>query len=138
MRPLTHLRYITPFLFLPILWLLRKKRTGQIIFLLLLFTLAGCFQYYYKTNTRNRIEAATIQQLQAANKYFIIHFRDSVVALNNIMVNNEKIEGSMVQLLPEHKKYLNPDRTTVTTRTTSFSPKKDHYRVKAAARNRTL
>jgi hypothetical protein len=139
MRPLKHLARISPFFFLPILYLVRKKQTGKsIVFLFLTFTLTGCFQYFYKTNTRNTIDTFAIQQLQAANKYFIVHFRDSAIALNNIMVSNEKIEGSMVQLLPEHKKYLNPDKTTVTTQTTRFSPKKTHYRVKAADRNNTL
>ena len=122
--------------FMPMLFIVRRKRGLVIIFLL--FALTGCFQYYYKTNTRNTINAFEVQQLQAANKYFIIHFRDSVVALGNVSVNDNKIEGNMVQLLPAHSKYLDPDRTSVYTQTTRFSPRKHHYRVKAADRNNTF
>src|SRR5512143_2706610 len=100
MKPLKHLSHIAPFAFFPILWVIRKKRKGILVLLVLSVVLAGCFQYYYKTNTRNKISALEIQQLQAANKYFIVHFRDTAVALSNVTLIDEKIEGNMVQLLP--------------------------------------
>ncbi len=139
MEPLKHLRNITPFLFFPALWLMRKKTNGRIIpFLLVVFVLTGCFQFYYKTNTRHTIDAATIQQLQTAKKYFILHFRDSSVALNNITIKNEKLEADMAEVLPEHTKYLDPDKSTSVIRTTNFSPLKKSYSVKAKDRYNTF
>ena len=134
MRPFKHTMRTSAFFFFPILWLVGKGRIAKAIIIVSLFALAGCFQYYYKTNTKSRVEAAFIQQLQAANKYFIIHFRDSAVALTHVSASNEKIEGDMVSLMPEHEKYLNPDKLTTTSQTTVFSPKKTHYRVKAKDR----
>ncbi|MFI5187476.1 MAG: hypothetical protein ACHQF0_12160 [Chitinophagales bacterium] len=135
MKPLRHLSSISPFIFFPVLLLIRKKTTGKFILLILgLFMLAGCFQFYYKTNTRHTIDAATIQQLQGENKYFILHYRDTAVSLYNIVLSNERIDAKIVALSPNHSEYLNPDKNMIRSRDTTYFPRKPHYRVKATQR----
>lgn len=111
-----------------------QTRSRIALFFFLLFALSGCFQYFYKTHTRHSLSMENMQRLQEANKYFIIHFPDSAVAIANIKADKEKIEGDLVEISPEHKKYLNPDKKSRVTAQDPYTPGKKRYRVKAKDR----
>lgn len=81
----------------------------QLFFLMAVTTLtAGCFQQYYKTNTRPEADAAVIQQMKAADKYFIIHYVDKIMAAQNLSVTNEVLEADLQALPKEHARYTSP------------------------------
>src|SRR5256885_16327681 len=79
------------------------------IFLCLTSLFAGCFQQYFRANTRTKVDEATIQRLMSRmDKYFIIHFKNRIAGLENLTVSNNKLEGNLVSLPPEHSKYVHP------------------------------
>ena len=99
----------TLFIFFPVLFFIRKKMTGKIIvFFIALTILPGCFQHYFRTATSKTIDAATIKKLQNASKYFVLHAGINVMALNNVSISNDKIEGDIAELSDSHSKYINP------------------------------
>ena len=110
MRPLKQAAHISPFFFLPLLWLVRKKRTAPIVIALsLTLLLAGCFQQYFRTNTQTKVDEATIQRLMSRmDKYFILHFKNRIAGLENLTISNDKLEGNLVSLPLEHSKYIHP------------------------------
>ncbi|MCB0284635.1 MAG: hypothetical protein KDF60_18780, partial [Calditrichaeota bacterium] len=89
-------------------WLLRNKGRHITLLVIAAIVLSGCFQHYFKTNSRQSIDAATVQRLMSANKYVIIHFKDRIVALNGIALNGDNLIAEPIELTPEHKKQLNP------------------------------
>ena len=110
MKPITNrLATIAGHAFFP-MYLIWKKKNRKILFLLVTAViLAGCFQHYFKTNTQNNVDAATVQKLLVADKYFIVHFGNTVKELLNVSVTSEKLEADIDVLLPEHAEYLNPN-----------------------------
>lgn len=101
---------IAPFVFFPLLLVLRKKRIAVYIFICsIIVTLSSCFLNFYKTNTTPSIEANTASKLSSENKYFIIHFSNSTNGLEQVHVQGDTLYGKIVQLPPEHSLYLNPD-----------------------------
>jgi hypothetical protein len=74
------------------------------------FGLDGCFLHFYKTNTTDSVDAATIRSLTSGNKYFILHANHQVFALSQVKVKDEMIECEVDQLSKEHQKYLRPKR----------------------------
>lgn len=109
------------------------------IYLLLLLSIlfTGCFRYYYRTNSQKTITIEELQQLQMADKYFIIHFTDSVKAIHSLKAVDEKIEGVLTEITPEHTKYLRPDKLEHPLRDRYTGPNRN-YRVKAADRKDAL
>ena len=101
-------RYTTLFFF-PLLLLLRWKGKFYILLFLGMLILAGCFRKFYSTGTTTSADSTTIGKLKNANKYFIIHYKDSVLALSNVFINNNAIEGKSGPLLKEHTTQLNPE-----------------------------
>ncbi len=98
------------FIFFPMLFFWRKaKKTVIIVTVLCTFTLASCFQYYFRSGTQSRIDAATIQRLMSLNKIFIIDFKNRDGELQNLSISNDKLEADIVKVSPEHSKYLYPD-----------------------------
>jgi hypothetical protein len=108
------------------------RNIAPFIFIPLIFT--GCFRYFYKTHTRDFLTVDMMQRMQEANKYFIIHFPDSAVALANIKADKEKVEGDLVEISPEHKKYLNPDKKSRGTSRDPYTPRKERYVIKSKDR----
>src|SRR6185437_662990 len=101
-------RYTTLFFF-PLLLVLRWKGKFYILLFLGMLILAGCFRKFYSTGTTTSADSTTIGKLKNANKYFIIHYKDSVLALSNVFINNNVIEGKSGPLLKEHTTQLNPE-----------------------------
>ena len=81
-------------------------------FVLLMFLTCclGCyFQQFYKTNTTHKVAGRALEQLRAANKYFIVHTPDKSFSLRNVNVSGEILSGDMDSLNPKYVKYLNPE-----------------------------
>jgi hypothetical protein len=93
----------------PELSVIRHQVLSSIIGLALLATLPGCFQHYYKTQTRTQVDAAVVDSLQRQNRYFILHLSDSIVGLANIQVKDDTLHG-IVEVLPSiHSRNLSPE-----------------------------
>jgi len=93
----------------PELSVIRHQVLQPIIGLAMLATLPGCFQHYYKTQTRTQVDAAVVDSLQRQNRYFILHLNDSIVGLANIQVKDDTLHG-IVELLPSiHSRNLSPE-----------------------------
>ena len=108
MKPGTN-RFSQLSFFLPVLYLSCKKTPGKVILFLIATTLlSGCFQHYFRTNTQNNIDAATIQKLMSTDKYIIVHSKNRVVGLTNATLVDNKLEADIVPLPLEHSEYLNP------------------------------
>ncbi|MEO6722392.1 MAG: hypothetical protein ABIN67_18635 [Ferruginibacter sp.] len=85
-----------------------KKRLRYAVVLLVVISLSSCFLHYYKVDRLNKADAATMQNLIAGSKYFILHANDKNLALTQVKINNDMLEGEVNPLPPEHEKYLNP------------------------------
>lgn len=97
-------------IFLAPYYLLKSAGKNKWLSLLLLpLFLSGCFQHYFRTGSSNRTDAATIQKLLNAEKYFILHKGVNAYGLLNMSVKGESIEGDLATLPFNHNKYLNPD-----------------------------
>ncbi|MEP7373694.1 MAG: hypothetical protein ABI675_09925 [Chitinophagaceae bacterium] len=112
MKPFnTRLAYIITFVFFPLYFVWKKAKNNRIGLALLVTAIVftGCFQHFFRTNTQTSVDDTTLKLLQNSNKYFVIHFVDNtVLGLNNVSVNSDKLEASMVELPDEHSKYINP------------------------------
>jgi hypothetical protein len=86
----------------------RGKARPAVVLIITVLLLSSCFQHYFRTGTAKGIDAATIQQLQNAGKYFILHSGNTATGLVNVKVSGEMLEGDIAQLPEEHRKYLNP------------------------------
>jgi len=86
------------------------RQKGMLILLFIVVTMLapGCFQQYYKTNTKQTADAAAIQQLKAADKYFIIHYTDKIMAAQNVQVVNDVFEADLLALPTTHAHYTLP------------------------------
>ncbi len=88
----------------------------NIILFLALFvaitSFSSCFQHYYKTNTANQTDTATLQHLVNEKKYFILHSATNKMALNNVHITNENLEADVTYIPAVHQPYLNPKNET--------------------------
>ncbi len=106
-----------------LLWKRSRKATIAVV-LVTAFVLVGCFQHYYRTNTKNSIDTATLKRLQNSSKYFILHYNDKkAFGLINVTVSGDNIEGDLAELPEERKKYLNPspERSNIVKRADKMS-----------------
>lgn len=94
--------------FFPFLLILRSKFRYYILLIFGLIILAGCFRKYYSTGTIGQPDLNTIERLRAANKFFILHYTDSAVALFNVSVKDNILRADKGYLAEEHRKGLNP------------------------------
>jgi hypothetical protein len=109
MKPIIpRLTNYTTLFFLPVLVLLRWKWKSSILLFLGMIILAGCFRKFYSTGTVTQVDSAAIQKLKTANKYFIIHYKDSVLELSNFSIDSNVIEGKIGVLPKDHTTQLNP------------------------------
>lgn len=95
------------FFLLPAKKLANTKR--NLVHLLLVFLalgLSSCFLHYYKTNSQDHIDEASVQKLVNSDKYFILHLNDKEYSLNNIKVVNESMEADLDSVAPGHSKFL--------------------------------
>ena len=74
--------------------------------------LSGCFQHYYKVNSKEVADQAFIEQLKTSNKYFIIHFTDQVMGTQQLKLVNDQLEADLVALPKEHAHHTNPKLDT--------------------------
>ncbi|QEC69153.1 hypothetical protein FRZ67_18215 [Panacibacter ginsenosidivorans] len=95
--------------FFPLLLLLRWKWRNYIFIVLGIIILAGCFRKFYNTGTTTNVDSNMIERLKAENKYFIIHYRDTILQLDNISIGNNVLTGKSGQLSTEHTSQLNPE-----------------------------
>lgn len=116
------------YLFAPF-WLFHKKRRHVTIPVLFAIVLSGCFQHYFKTNSQGSVDAAKVQQLISANKYFILHFQNRIVALNNIVIDGDRLTAIPTDVSPEHSHQLFPENKEVTPST--VNNKRSHRMKKA-------
>lgn len=97
-------------LFLAPFSLLKTARKNKWLSLLLLsLFISGCFQHYFRTGTSNRTDAATIQKLMNAQKYFVIRKGVNAYGLLNVSVKGDNLEGDLAVLPFNHDNYLYPD-----------------------------
>jgi hypothetical protein len=101
---------IAPVIMFPLYIIFRKnKKTGMALLLFITICLSSCFLHFYKTNTDHTVDAATIQKLQAGNKYFILHAGDAVFTIKNLKATNDILEGDLEKLPKEQLKYIHAD-----------------------------
>src|SRR5271154_1313490 len=110
MKPImSRLTTITPFLFFPLYMLfLKKRKLAYFVVALLAISISSCYLHYYKTNSSKTVDAATIQKLMYANKYFILHSGNNAYALTHIKTSNDVLEGDADTLADQHGFYLHP------------------------------
>lgn len=87
----------------------RQKIKISLSLLLAGWLLAGCFQHYYKTNTKEQVDICLMEKLKAANKYFIIHYNDKIMGTQGVRLENEQLQADLVALPKEHSYYTNPN-----------------------------
>ena len=103
---------IAPFVFLPVLIILRKrKRTAYVFLCFIVITLSSCYLNFYRTNTKSSVNTSTLTGLRSQNKYFIIHFTDSIRGLEKVYLSGDTLHGVLVSLPAAHSKYLHPKST---------------------------
>jgi hypothetical protein len=109
MKPITsRLAHVASSIFFPF-YLLRKKTRVVIVMLIIAAVFTSCYQHFYRTHTTTPADNDALKRLQNSNKFFILHFNNNkVFALNQVTVNNNKMEADLAALPPEHSKYLNP------------------------------
>lgn len=74
--------------------------------------LSSCFQHYYKVNSKEVVDTAVIEQLKAANKYFIFHFDEKVMGTQQLNLVNDQLEADLVALPKEHAHHTKPKLDT--------------------------
>ena len=87
---------------------LRQNAITVILLSAVAFLTGGCFQQYSKTNTKQTADEDALRQLKTADKYFIIHYTDKIMAAQNVRVSDDKLEADLQGLSKEHAKYLAP------------------------------
>ena len=116
MKPITNrLANIAGPLLFPLYFIWRKAKKKTILFLLITIVLTSCFQHYFRTNTQKSVDAATIQKLLTEGKYFVVHFNNSVMAMQNIIIADDKLNADLIDLPKERLKYTepNPDKANL-------------------------
>lgn len=83
------------------------KNMLLLVFICHAFT--GCFRHYFKVDSKEVIDAASIEQLKAANKYFILHFEDRVMGTQQLSLVNDRLEAELVALPKEHAHHVRPN-----------------------------
>src|SRR4051812_31808285 len=103
------LSVIAPFVFFPILIILRKRKRAAYVFLcFIVITLSSCYLNFYRTNTKSSVDEGTVSSLKSENKYFIVHFSDSVYGLQDVYLTGDTLHGKLVRLPLSHSRYLHP------------------------------
>ena len=106
---INRLAHYASYLFLTPYYVWRKiKARPAAILIFSLLILSSCFQHYFRTSSTKKTDTATLQKLQNANKYFILHLKNTVLGLTNIKVAEDKLEADLIGLPVEHSKYLEP------------------------------
>ena len=105
----SNLSRIAPFVFFPVLIILKKrKRLAYVFICFIIITLSSCYLNFYRTNTKTSIDTNTVSRLKSENKYFIIHFSDSVYGLERVYLTGDTLHGELIKLPLPHSKYLHP------------------------------
>jgi hypothetical protein len=86
-----------------------RKSLNFAILLLITISQSSCFQHFYQTNTVNKVDTTSLKNLNAENKYFVVHTPDEVFAIKNIKVDSQTISGDRNALNKESENYLNPE-----------------------------
>ena len=95
-------------LLIPLYFIWKKAKRKSIVLLFAVsLILAGCFQHYYRINSKTSLDEATLQQLMTANKYFIIHYKGKTMGVKNITVKGETVNAETTALPPHHSKHIN-------------------------------
>lgn len=108
-EPVNLRKYVAQPVFLNLFRLWKKEAKQKIIIAsaIIIVVFTGCFQHYFRTNTKTSVNEATLKLLQNPNKYFVIYFVDSRVSgLTNLSVIIDKLKGNPVELPDEHYKSL--------------------------------
>jgi hypothetical protein len=115
MKPFTNrLATLGTSLLFPLYMLWKRCKKGTVVFILITaFVLSSCFQHYFRARTQQRIDAATMKTLQYSNKYFIVHYSDKVSGLFNVSLSSDSLKAELVELPPEHKKFLDVNDNNV-------------------------
>jgi hypothetical protein len=103
---------IITFLLFPVLFLFLKYRKRTVIFYSLTAVLlfSGCYQKFFRTNSRSSMDQQTMTALKNRDKYIILHLKDGVVvSLRNVSINNNVLEADTEPVSEAHSKYLHPD-----------------------------
>jgi len=87
---------------------IRNRKRVMYLFMVFTVSLSGCFRTFYNPNTKSSIDTATLSKLITEEKYFVIHFNNSIGGLEKAYLKNDSLFGRIVSLPPEHKDYLHP------------------------------
>lgn len=98
----------TTIFFFPLLLLFRWEKKGIVFGLFSALLLVGCFQKFYQTGTLKEVNAETIEKLKKADKYFILHYTDSVYEMRNLAVTGNQLVGRRSVLPKAHSGQLAP------------------------------
>lgn len=111
MKPITNrLAGIAGYVFFAPYYIWRKIKTRPAaVLIIFVLVFSSCFQHYFRTGTAKGTDAATIQRLQNAGKYFILHSGNTATGLVNVKISGDMLEGDITQLPEEHRKHLNPN-----------------------------
>jgi len=100
---------VAPFIFFPLIIILRKKRNAVYAFaLLIMISFSSCFLTFYRTNSKPSIDSATASKLRSEKKHFIIHFSNTEKGFEDAYVSNDSLFGKIVPIPPSQTRYLHP------------------------------
>ena len=88
---------------------MKKNYTALTAVLLMsMLVQTGCFQKFYATNTRTQVTSADVDSLLSPHRHIILHYTDTIFALNAIQVNEGILLASRSPLPTAWSKGLDP------------------------------
>ncbi|HEX5668370.1 MAG TPA: hypothetical protein VFX73_06165, partial [Chitinophagaceae bacterium] len=84
------------------------KRPWILVGALVVMAVTGCFRKFYHTGTTNTLNAAQIDSLKEADKYFIIHFPKETFNITDLRLNGDSLAGNLRLVAGHHTAALDP------------------------------
>jgi hypothetical protein len=84
------------------------RRPWVLVGMLIILAVTGCFRKFYQTGTTNTLNAAQIDSLKAADKYFIIHFPKETFNITDLRLNGDSLAGNLRLVTGQHTAALTP------------------------------
>ena len=85
-----------------------KNISDFTVALVLIMSMSSCFMPLYKTNTSKEIKEINLEQLVASQKTFVLHSPEGVFSLENPLMVQGHLTGSLTELSKKYEKFLNP------------------------------
>jgi hypothetical protein len=78
------------------------------IVIMVMVSMSSCFRPMFKTNTGGEVQAAQLNQLIEAKKFFILHSPDGAFALDSVVIYDDTLKAHAVTVWGIHRQYLDP------------------------------